>query len=334
MEAGAIVKAIRAVHWTVSDHVRSRLGQVAAAELAEAVRETKGDVIYALDRDVDEVLIPALEHWLEPVGRFRVIGEGLGDEEAFMVPAGADPRSADGTIIIDPIDGTRPLMYGKRSAWILSGYAPGTSDDLTLEDIEVAVQTEIPTPRAALADQLWAIRGGGACGLTRHLETGRETLFEPTPSRAKSIRGGFAGIVRYFPPGRDVLARIDDLIVERATGVTARAHVFEDQYLSWAGVLYDMMTGKNRYAADLRPFLYAARERRGLGRGHDGHPYDLCTALVAREAGVIVTAVDKDTLDFPLDTSTPTAFAAYANDAIRAEIEPRLLAAMREEGLL
>lgn len=55
------------------------------------------------------------------------------------------------------------------------------------------------------------------------------------------------------------------------------------------------------------------------------HPYDLATALIAQEAGVHVTdPVTGAPLDAPPDTATPVAWAAYANPAIRALVEPAL----------
>jgi fructose-1,6-bisphosphatase/inositol monophosphatase family enzyme len=64
------------------------------------------------------------------------------------------------------------------------------------------------------------------------------------------------------------------------------------------------------------------------------HPYDVCTELIAREAGVIVTDVLGGTLRAPLRIEPDVAWAGYANDAIRREIEPRLLAALTRRGLI
>ena len=54
------------------------------------------------------------------------------------------------------------------------------------------------------------------------------------------------------------------------------------------------------------------------------HPYDLCTVLIAQEAGVIVTGCRGEPFDAPMDTTTPIGFAAYGNEALRARIEPTL----------
>jgi hypothetical protein len=64
------------------------------------------------------------------------------------------------------------------------------------------------------------------------------------------------------------------------------------------------------------------------------HPYDLCTTLIAREAGVIITDPAGAPLDAPLDLTTDVAWVGYANDALRRSIEPVLQAVLRRRSLL
>ena len=73
--------------------------------------------------------------------------------------------------------------------------------------------------------------------------------------------------------------------------------------------------------------------RRGLALGICCHPYDLCTELIARETGVIVTDSRGGNLRAPLDVSTNIAWAGYANSHIRGEIEPLLQRALASRGL-
>ncbi len=54
------------------------------------------------------------------------------------------------------------------------------------------------------------------------------------------------------------------------------------------------------------------------------HPYDLCTELIAREAGAIVTCPGGSPLKAPLDVTTDVAWVAYANNSIRTQVEPVL----------
>jgi hypothetical protein len=55
--------------------------------------------------------------------------------------------------------------------------------------------------------------------------------------------------------------------------------------------------------------------------------------LIAREAGVIVTAPDGAILDAPLDVMTGVAWTGYANAAIAERIRPALRRALERRGL-
>ena len=85
------------------------------------------------------------------------MAEGLPGAGA-AIPEGGDEASVDWRIIVDPIDGTRGLMYQKRSAWVLTGVAPNRGPATSLRDVVLAVQTEIPLVKQHLSDQLWALR--------------------------------------------------------------------------------------------------------------------------------------------------------------------------------
>jgi hypothetical protein len=142
-------------------------------------------------------------------------------------------------------------------------------------------------------------------------------------------------IARFFPGARDELAAIDEEIVRGALGPVepGKAHCFEDQYLSSGGQLYELMMGHDRFVADLRPLIETLLNRRGLSLGICCHPYDMCTELIAREAGVIVTDERGELLRAPLRVEPDIAWAGYANDAIRREIEPLLHDALKRRGL-
>jgi hypothetical protein len=312
--------------------VREELRQSSTESLIQVATQTAGDTIYVLDHKVDEVILPFLEKELAPHTSFVLVAEGCA-EDGRVFPAGTAPDEAELRLLIDPIDGTRGIMYDKRSAWFLAGIAPNLQQRTRLEDIEVAVQVEIPTTRSELADILWATRGEGASGVTLHLVDGTEQPFRPSPSGSPTVAGGFAMLTRFFPPDRDVMAAIDDELMRRILGdAEGRALVFEDQFPSTGAQLYDLAVGKTRFVADIRPLIYARRE--GRQRGISCHPYDLATALVARESGVVVRGLPDEELNFPIDTTTPVAWAAYANDRVRAEVEPHLLAILEERGFL
>jgi hypothetical protein len=218
-------------------------------------------------------------------------------------------------------------MYDKRSAWWLAGLATNGGAETSLQNIDVAVQVEIPTTRAALADTLWAIRGRGARGETTNLITGERTSFQPRPSGATTIKEGFASIFHPFPGGKEIFAAVEeDLARELIGGLEAsKTAIFDDQYLSTGGQLYELMMGRDRMLLDARGLLYERFKREGKPVGHACHPYDLCTVLIAEEAGVIVTDGRGRQLDAPLDTTTDVSWIGYANEAIRREVEPVLL---------
>ena len=135
-------------------------------------------------------------------------------------------------------------------------------------------------------------------------------------------------MTRFFPGARAELAAIDDEVVEAVLGPTVkgRALAFEDQYISNAGQLYELPMGHDRWVAELRPLIEPLLARRGRALGICSHPYDLCTELIAREAGVIVSDPSGRRLSAPLDVFTDVAFVAYANEAIRSQVDPALRA--------
>jgi hypothetical protein len=235
-------------------------------------------------------------------------------------------------IIVDPIDGTRGVMYQKRPAWILTGVAPGPGRR-TLANIELAVQTEIPLVKQHLCDEIWAVRGHGAAARRVNRLIGESWALELQPSTATTIAQGFATVSRFFPGHRAELAAIDEDVVEAAIGPPqpGKAQAFEDQYISTGGQLYELFAGHDRFVADLRPLV---ERRRAGGPALCCHPYDLCTELIARELGVRVTDECGRPLAAPLDVTSDVAWVGYANDAVRAQVEPHLRRALARRGLI
>jgi len=331
-----IARRLAPVGEIVRDHVLRELRRQSSESLSAIAFESAADKIYVIDRSVETVLLPALVEHLQPEVSFALICEGVNDEQPLAFPEGAPIDDCRARLIVDPIDGTRPIMYNKRSAWWLAGIAPNRGDETSLQDIDVAVQVEIPTTRAALADTLCAIRGHGASGETTNLITGERTSFQPRPSHATTIRGGFASIFHPFPGGKEIFAAIEeDLAREIIGGLEAsKTAMFDDQYLSTGGQLYELMMGRDRMLLDARGLLYERFKREGKPVGHACHPYDLCTVLIAEEAGVVITDGRGHPLDAPLDTTTDVSWIGYANEAIRREVEPVLMRLFADHGLL
>ena len=55
----------------------------------------------------------------------------------------------------------------------------------------------------------------------------------------------------------------------------------------------------------------------------------MCTELIARQLGVVVTAPDGQPLQNPLTVNDPVAWVGYANRHIQQEVAPHLQAALR-----
>jgi len=264
-----------------------------------------------------------------------LIAEGIKEGKAIM-PNGANEKGGAWRIIVDPIDGTRGLMYQKRSAWILTGVAPNRGEETSLSDIEFAIQTEIPLVKQYLSDTVWAFRGKGVIAERYDRINKSASKLSLRPSRAATIEQGFAMISRFFPGARDILAEIDEEIVRGALGNPreGKAQCFEDQYISTGGQLYELIAGHDRFVADIRPLMRAKMSRRDVDLSICCHPYDLCTELIARELGVIVTNERGLRLDAPLDVQSDVSWAGYANENIRAQIEPLMLNALKNRGML
>jgi fructose-1,6-bisphosphatase/inositol monophosphatase family enzyme len=328
----ALLAAILALHAEVRDEIVAATERHGVDAMASVDRDVEGDTIYAIDV-IGESIVTRFADVLARDRAFVLVAEGLPGGRRHY-PNGLDEAAADCWIVVDPIDGTRGLMYQKRSAWILTAVAPNRAPRPSLRDIELAVQTEIPLVKQHLSDQLWALRGHGAHARRYNRLTGTSLPLRLQPSTATNIGHGYSTIARFFPGARDELAAVDEAIVHGALGPPAagKAHCFEDQYASTAGQLYELMAGHDRFIADLRPLLRPVLSDRGLPPALTCHPYDICCALIAEESGVIVTDPDGRPLDAPLDVDAEVAWAGYANDHIRTRIEPLLQEAVRARG--
>ncbi len=289
-DAGRLLEPILALHDRIRGAVVEACTRQASELLASVASEVGGDTIYAIDRVGEETLVQGLGD-LARTEPLCLVAEGL-PGGVLVLPREAREQDCRWRLLVDPIDGTRGLMYQKRSGWILSGLAPNRGAATRLRDIVLAVQTEIPLVKQHLSDQLWALRGRGmeAQRLNR-LSGARERL-------------------------------------------TLRPSRFEDQYASTGGELYELIAGHDRLVADLRPLMQPVRAASGLPPGLCCHPYDLCTALIAEEAGVIVRDPSGTPVDAPFDVTADVAWVGYANDRLRGLVEPVLQGALRRRGLL
>lgn len=330
-----LLSLIRNLHETIRDRVVESCERSAIETLAAVAHEQEGDTIYAVDRIGEDLLVEFFEREIASLSSVVLIAEGL-PKGKVVLPHGSSESAAAWRIIVDPIDGTRGLMYQKRSAWILTGVAVNRGEQTNLSDIELAVQTEIPLVKQHLSDSVWAIRGSGVQAERYNRLTGERTQIVLQPSRERTIAHGYAQVTRFFPGVRDELAAIDEEITMGALGPAkpGKAQCFEDQYASTGGQLYELMSGHDRFIADLRPLMQKKLQERGLPPGLCCHPYDLCTELIAREAGVIVTDHRGGALRARLAVEPDVAWTGYANAELRELIEPLLRKALIRRNLL
>jgi fructose-1,6-bisphosphatase/inositol monophosphatase family enzyme len=332
----ALIDPLLSIHCEIRDAVIDACERRAIEDLSGVDHDTVGDTIYAVDRISEERLIALFERDLVPHASIVLVAEGLPHNGKRVLPDGLSEEDAEWRVIVDPIDGTRGLMYQKRSAWILTGVAPNRGPDTGLQDIVLAVQTEIPLIKQHLTDQVWAIRGESVQATRLNRLSGEEISLQLKPSSASTIEHGFASFARFFPGVREPLAAIDEEIVASVLGPVqpGKAHTFEDQYISTGGQLYELIAGHDRFVADLRPLIEPLLAEEGLALGLCCHPYDICTSLIAEALGVVVCAPDGSTLRAPLGVEPDVAWVGYANDAIREEVEASLIQTLRKRQLL
>lgn len=250
--------------------------------------------------------------------------EGIEDGEVVTFPRSTPVKQTVCKCILDPIDGTRNLMYDKRSAWILSALAPQKGPKTHLGDITVAAMTELPTSKMWRSDQISAVRGAGLKARALDLRSGRWSQLKVRPSRADNFEHGFASLARFFPEGKELLGRIEEDLWKalKLYGKNGGQLVFDDQYISTGGQIYELLIGHDRMLGDIRPPVYA---KLGLGSASlCCHPYDICTALLLEEAGGIVETPDGKPLRSPLDTTTVVAWMGYANPTLARKVRPIL----------
>jgi hypothetical protein len=327
-----LLAPIRDLHRLIRDSVVRACEEAGVAALSGVAREEEGDTLYAIDRVAEDLLVEQIERTMAtPDAPVVLVAEGLPRGER-VVPDGADGTAARWVIIVDPIDGTRGLMYQKRPAWILTGVAAAASSPRTLADIELAVQTEIPLVKQHLCDEVWAVRGQDVVAVRTNRLTGEHVSLHLRPSTARTLEHGFSTVARFFPGGRAGLAALDDELMSALLGPPrpGKAQAFEDQYISSGGQLYELMAGHDRFVADLRPLVEAPRG----GPALCCHPYDLCTESIARALGVVVTDERGAPLNAPLDVASNVSWIGYANRALKELIEPELQRAMARRGWL
>lgn len=327
---GSLLALIRDLHFAIHDAVRARLFAQDGRLFAVANEDGDGDVSYNIDIASEETI----EHFFScnPIeGGIVLISEGSGKQ---VYPAAINESEARYRLLIDPIDGTREIMYNKRSAWVITAVAYNRGDATNLSDVFLSVQTELPVKKQTLASFVYAEKGSGAW--EEIWDIGSRTMTAKAerlqPSQSKSIDHGYAVFSNYFPGVRDAIALFADTVLSKI-GIEIqndKAIVFDDQYISSGGQIYLLASGAYRFAADIRPALTRISNERGIGLALCCHPYDIGGLLIFLEAGGIMTDLTGKDITYPIDTQTRCGWLAYANNDIRNLMEPAVLAEIQK----
>jgi len=297
------------------------------AELALVAGRGAGDWTYGLD-DIAETEV---DTWLAERatrGPISLMTEDrgwrhLGPEGELQSFDHGGPR-----IAIDPIDGTRPLMWDLRAAWcVVSAAGPGAGQP-RLSDLIEGVVAEIPDTRAARARVLHARRGEGCDAFTIELaDHTHSPAVTVEPQQGAELLHGFYPFFTFSwdlrPELTAVAARFFSRLHEHE-GLTPDG-AFDDGYLSSGGQLALLVLGKYRMLAELRSTL----SKRSGRPTFTAKPYDVAGAILcAREAGCVVCEPDGSELDFPIDVESPVDYAAYATRALAQRLGPHLEAVL------
>lgn len=337
---------------SIRRQVRAALAEAFAAErglperldgVTRTVGRGAGDITFA----IDEVAEEAVDEWLEAMaaeGPLSLLTEDAGWRHRGPAPGGGT-RELDGfdhggpRMILDPIDGTRNVMHDLRSAWVVVSFAGPGRGEPRYDDLVYGLVSEIPDSRTIEARELDAVLGGGA-KLRRldvpagsHPAEATEAQPVETDLRADPELRLDRGYFPFFGFHLSCRADVDALAHRVFTGLHQEhpglelSTVFNDQYISSGGQLALLALGAYRSIVDPRTTV---GERTGRPT-QTAKPYDMAgAALVAIEAGCVVTDPLGQPLDFPLDATTAVDFAGFHNQATADAMVPHLRAALAE----
>ncbi|MEI8310753.1 MAG: inositol monophosphatase, partial [Verrucomicrobiota bacterium] len=267
----------------IRDAVLLQRTGVSAADLATVSGHAGGDTIYEVDKFGETAILAWFENnW--PAGwPVQVVMEGL--EHDLCFPAGTAVGDTQWKCILDPIDGTRGIMYDKRSAWALGGIAPQQGEDTKLSEIVAAAMTEIPTSKQWRADQLSTTLDGPLVGASFDIRANTVQPLAASPSTATNFAHGFSSLAKFFPEGRTLTAQIEERIWDELIGLNSSPSptVFDDQYISTGGQFYEVIAGHDRLVGDLRPLVFRVLDMDCSALVC--HPYAACAWLVLKKAG-------------------------------------------------
>lgn len=258
-------RALAAALAEVGRDVRAALARPAAAAADRAVvRAAGGDDIFGLDTRAEAAVLAGFEHRIAERWPGTLVMEGF-DEPVVVGARGGHWRH-----LVDPVDGTRPYLAAKRSAWVLLGAGPHAA---TLDELEVGAAVELASPRAAVALTAWAVADGSPPVAVDDdvTDAGRPPRTVALRPRGGDLAHRYVTVARCVPGAKGAIDAWEDEVL---AGLT----VYEDSYLASGGQLMEVARGAEAAVLDPRPLLAPGTPA--------AHPYDLAAVVVARAAGV------------------------------------------------
>lgn len=332
-----LVTELDALAERVATAVHAALGQGAERSPAPDAADPRGvhgagigDTTFGLDV-APEALITAWAQERATRGPLSVLTEDSGWRHWVPARSGA-PRPVDTfdhggpRFVFDPVDGTRPLMCGLRSAYFSVAYAPPGPHAPQLDDVTLGLLHELTVPGHAAPTRWLATETQNGPRTWRSTPT--DPLARHTVDASAELERHYLSFFRFHPRERVAIAELEAAFLARlaAEGVDLD-HIFEDQYTSNCAQLALIASGTYRMVADLRAWLARARGWPVIAT----KPYDIAAAqLIARGAGAVVLAPDGAPLKAPLDATTALSFVAFANPATAARCAPHLAAVLAE----
>lgn len=292
-----------------------------ASVLASVADYAGGDTIYEVDKFSERAILDWFGKNWPAKWPVQVVMEGIDSDLCF--PIGTEVSGTQWKCILDPIDGTRGIMYDKRSAWALGGIAPQKGPETPLSGIVAAAMTEIPTSKQWRADQFSATADGSIVGKAFDIRHFSSHPLAVSPSSARDFSHGFSSLVKFFPEGRTLTSQIEERIWDELIGLNSSPSptVFDDQYISTGGQFYEIISGHDRMVGDLRPLVFRVLD---MESSLVCHPYDACTWLVLKKAGAVYEHPLGGFPDAPLDTTSGIAWVSYANETLASLARPVL----------
>lgn len=295
-----LAAALVALGRRVRDEVRSSRDR--HVDDGQVVRTEGGDDVFGIDARADALLLEGFAHIGERWPG-ELVMEGFDERITLGDIATAEDRTP-WVFLVDPLDGTRPLLEDKRSAWVLIGAGRGAQ---TLEDLTVSVAVEVPTRRAALGLVAAAVDDELVMCEDDDLVSGGSVPAQLRPKADAELEHRFVTVVRFAPGFHEAIGRWTD---EHLAGLTT----FDDLVPCSAGQMMGLASGADVAVFDPRPTLAPG--------SMSAHPYDLVALGIARAVGVIIEGFPSGPLDVPIDTSTAVGWCGYANQEVADRLRP------------